>query len=118
VGFVVGSLVRGCGEVARQAIPPLWVELTYEEPDAKVRAEYAEVLGCPVEFGAKEWVVLAYPEEAMRLPVEGADAKLLKILEQACQKIVGPGSPKTQDLVYRVRKLIIESLPNTRPNLH
>src|SRR5262245_54764290 len=92
IGFLVASLVRGCRDLTRQAIPPVRVELTYDEPDAKVRAEYAEVLGCPVEFGAKEWVVLAYPEEAMHLPVEGADGKLLKILEQACQKIVGPGS--------------------------
>ena len=117
IGFLVASLVRGCRDLTRQAIPPLRVELTYEEPDAKVRAEYAEVLGCPVEFGAKEWVVLAYPEEAMRLPVEGADAKLLKILEQACQKIVGPASPKTQDLVYRVRELIIERLPKSSANI-
>jgi len=118
IGFLVASLVRGCRDLTRQAIPPLRAEFTYEEPDAKVRAEYAEVLGCPVEFGAKEWVVLAYPEEAMHLPVEGADAKLLKILELACHKIVGPGSsPKTQDLVYRVRELIIERLPKSSANI-
>lgn len=113
IGFTVGTLVRGCRDLTRQAIPPLAVELTYDEPDAKVRAEYAEVLGCPVKFGAREWVVLTYPEEVMRLPVQDADAKLLQVLERACQKIVGASSPKTQDLVHRVRELIIERLPKS-----
>ena len=117
IGFLVASLVRGCRDLTRQAIPPLGVEFTYDEPDANVRAEYAEVLGCPVKFGTKEWVVLTYPEEAMRLAVEGADAKLLQILERACQKILGPGSPKTQDLVYKVRELIIERLPKSSANI-
>jgi AraC-like DNA-binding protein len=53
----------------------------------------------------------------MRLAVEGADAKLLQILEQACQKILGSGSPKTQDLVHKVRELIIERLPKSSANI-
>ena len=117
IGFLVATLVRGCRDLTRHAIPPLGVELVYDEPDAKVRAEYAEVLGCPVKFGAKDWVVLTYSEETMRLPVEGADAKLLRILEQACEKILGPGTLKTQDLVRKVRELILERLPKSSANI-
>ena len=45
----------------------------------------------------------------MRLPVIGADSKLFKVLEQACQKILGP-TPKKQDIVHDVRELVIDRL--------
>ena len=82
--FVVATLVRACRELTHQAISPIRVECVCEEPGEKV--EYADILGCPVKFGA-EWTALIYAEEAMRLPVQGADTKLLHILELTCQKI-------------------------------
>jgi AraC-like DNA-binding protein len=60
--------------------------------------------------------VLIYAEEAMRLPVQGADTKLLQILELACQKIIGP-TPEMQDLVHEVRRLIVERLPRGSANI-
>src|SRR5260370_15030230 len=52
----------------------------------------------------------------MRLPVKGADIKLLQILELACQKLVGP-TPEMQDLVREVRRLIVERLPRGSANI-
>jgi AraC-like DNA-binding protein len=111
--FVVATLVRGCRDLTRQAISPIRVECVCEEPSEKV--EYADILGCPVKFGA-EWTVLIYAEEAMCLPVVGADTKLLQILELACQPIIGP-TPEMQDLVREVRRLIIEGLPKGSANI-
>ena len=48
---------------------------------------------------------------------KGADAKLLRILELACQKIIGPTTPKGQDLVRKVRQLIVERLPKGSANI-
>jgi AraC-like DNA-binding protein len=111
--FLAATVVRGCRDMTRQAISPIRVEFACEEPEAKV--EHADILGCPVKFGAV-WTTLIYAEETTRLPVEGADTKLLKILELACQKIVGP-TPKKQDLVHKVRELIVEKLPRGSANI-
>src|SRR5262249_37517948 len=69
---------------------------------------YADILGCPVKFNA-EWDSLVYSAETMRLPVIGADNRLLEVLEYACRKILGP-TPKKQDLVHDVRELIVDKL--------
>ena len=111
--FVVATLVRGCRDLTRQAISPIRVECVCGEPSEKV--DYADILGCPVKFGA-EWTVLIYAEEAMRLPVQGADTKLLQILELTCRKIIGP-TPEMQDLVREVRRLIVEGLPKGSANI-
>jgi AraC-like DNA-binding protein len=111
--FVVATVVRGCQHLTRQAVSPIRVEFVFEEPNAKV--EYADILGCPVKFGA-EWTALIYAEETMRLPVKGADTKLLQILELACQKIAGP-TPEMQDFVREVRELIVERLPRGSANI-
>ena len=75
-------------------------------PNAKVA--YTEYLGCPVKFHAP-WDALIYDTETMRLPVIGADNKLFKVLERACQKILGP-VPKKQDIVHDVRELVVDRL--------
>jgi AraC-like DNA-binding protein len=111
--FVAATVVRACRDLTRQAISPIRVEFAREEPEAKV--EHAAILGCPVKFGA-EWTTLIYAEETTCLPVKGADAKLLQILELACQKIVGP-IPEMQDLVHEVRQLIVERLPRGSANI-
>ena len=43
------------------------------------------------------------------MEVVGSNDKLLKILEMACRKILGP-EPKKQDIVHDVRSLIVEGL--------
>jgi AraC-like DNA-binding protein len=51
-----------------------------------------------------------------RLPAKGADDKVLRVLEEAWQKIIGP-SPKMQDLVHEVRELIIGKLSKGSANI-
>ena len=111
--FIAASVVRGCRDLTRQAISPIRAEFIGEEPSAKV--EYADILGCPIKFGAK-WDALVYSEETTRLPAKGADDKLLRVLEEACQKIIGPTS-KVPDVVRKVRELVVERLPKGSANI-
>ena len=111
--FIIAMFVRGCRDLTREAICPVRVEFMHAEPAETV--DYTEILGCPVKFDA-EWTSLIYDEEATRLPVQGANAKLLPILELACRKVLGPTTPKAQDLVREVRQLIIERLPTGSAN--
>ncbi len=111
--FIAASRVRGCRDLTRQAISPIRAEFIGEEPSAKV--EYADILGCPIRFGA-EWDALVYSEETTRLPAKDADDKLLRVLEEACQKIIGP-TPEMQDVVHEVRRLIVERLPRGSANI-
>ena len=105
--YIAAMLVRACRDMTRKRVSPVRVEFIHRRPNEKVG--YAEFLGCPVKFNA-EWDGLVYSAESMRLPVIGADNRLLKVLESACRKILGP-TPKKQDLVHDVRELIIDKLP-------
>ena len=105
--FLAATIVRGCRDLTCQSISPVRAEFIHDEPKDSV--EYANFLGCPVKFGA-EWDAVIYTEEIARLPVRGADTKLLEVLEATCQKLLGP-TPKSRDLVREVRQFIIERLP-------
>ena len=43
------------------------------------------------------------------MPVIGADNKLLRVLEGACRKIVGP-APRKHDLIHSVREYVVQRL--------
>jgi AraC-like DNA-binding protein len=105
--YLAATVVQGCRDLTCQAISPVRVEFIHDKPDDRV--EYVEFLGCPVKFGA-EWNAVIYAEETTRLPVKGANAMLLEVLEATCQKLLGP-APEARDLVREVRRLIIERLP-------
>lgn len=105
--FVAATIVRGCRDLTCQSISPIRAEFIHDEP--RDRVEYADFLGCPVRFGA-EWNAVIYAEEMTRLPVQGADTRLLQVLEATCQKLLGP-LPEARDVVREVRQLIIERLP-------
>jgi AraC-like DNA-binding protein len=105
--YLAATMARGCRDLTCQAISPVRVEFIHDKPDDRV--EYAEFLGCPVTFGA-EWDAVIYAEETTRLPVKGADTKLLEVLAATCQQLLGP-APNKRDLVREVRHLIIERLP-------
>ena len=105
--FLAATIVRGCRDLTWQSISPVRAEFIHEEPSDGV--EYTKFLGCPVKFGA-EWDAVIYTEETARLPVKGADTKLLELLEATCLKLLGP-APKARDLVREVRQLVIERLP-------
>src|SRR5215475_3207400 len=105
--FLAATIVRGCRDLTCQSIFPIRAEFIHGEPGESV--EYANILGCPVKFGS-DWDAVIYTEETTRLPVMGADAKLLEILEATCLKLLGP-APKARDLVRELQQLIIERLP-------
>jgi AraC-like DNA-binding protein len=104
--YIAAMLVRACRDMTRKHVSPVRVEFIHRRPNQKVG--YAELLGCAVRFNA-DWDSLVYPAEAMRLPVVGADNKLMKVLEDACREVLGP-TPRKQDLVHDVRDLIIDKL--------
>ena len=104
--YIAAIIVRACRDMTRKRISPVRAEFMHGRPNAKVA--YADYLGCPVRFHA-EWDALVYDANAMRLPVIGADSKLFKVLERACQKILGP-TPRKQDIVHDVRELVIDRL--------
>ena len=99
--------MRGCRDMTWQSISPVRAEFIHHEPDDRV--EYFKFLGCPVKFGA-DWDAVIYAEETTRLPVKGADTRLLEVLDATCQKLLAP-TPQGRDLVREVRHLIIERLP-------
>ena len=47
-----------------------------------------------------------FAEETLRLPVIGSDNKLLRVLEVACRKIIGP-APRRPDLIHAVREYVV-----------
>ena len=55
-----------------------------------------------------------YSEETTGLSTKGADNKLLRVLEGACQKIIGP-TAKASDLVHTVRELSSRGRQKARP---
>jgi AraC-like DNA-binding protein len=104
--YIAAIIVRACRDMTRKRISPVRAEFMHGRPNAKIA--YTEYLGCPVKFHAP-WDALTYDTDTMHLPVIGADNKLFKVLERACQKILGP-APKKQDIVHDVRELVIDRL--------
>ena len=88
---VAATVVTGARELTRKKAVPLRVEFMHGRPNAHI--DYERILGCPIRFRA-EWDGVVYAEETLRLPVVGADNKLLRVLEVACRKIIGPASPQ------------------------
>ena len=104
-------LVKGAREMTQQGARPLCVEFTHGRPKAAV--DYETILGCPVRFHAK-WDAVVFSEEALKLPVVGADNKLLRVLEAACRRIVGR-RPRKDDLVREVREYVVRRLKKGAP---
>jgi hypothetical protein len=52
-------------------------------------------------------------EETVRLPVIGADSKLLRVLESVCRKINRSGARK-HDLIHAVREHVVQRLAKAR----
>jgi len=104
--YIAAILVRACRDMTRKRVSPVRAEFMHGRPNGKVA--YTDYLGCPVRFQA-EWDALVYDAATMRLPVIGADSKLFKVLERACQKILGP-TPRKRDVHHDVRELVIDRL--------
>jgi AraC-like DNA-binding protein len=104
--YIASVVARLCREMTGKRISPVRVEFMHGKPNAEVA--YERYLGCPVRFQA-EWDALVYDAAALNLPVIGADGKLLKVLERACRRILGP-QRKKQDLLRDVRELMVDRL--------
>jgi len=107
----MGLVVKGALELTQRRAIPLRVEFAHAQPNEPV--DYEAIVGCPVRFQA-EWDAVIYSEETLRLPVIGADNRLLRTLEAACSRIVGPKARK-EDLVHSVRKYVVERLTRGVP---
>lgn len=104
-------LVSGAREMTGRRANPLCVEFRHGRPNAPI--DYEGIFGCPVRFQAA-WDAIVFAEEALQLPVVGADNRLLRVLEGACRRIVG-GRPRKDDLVHSVREYVMKRLKNGAP---
>jgi AraC-like DNA-binding protein len=100
------QVVTGARELTRKKAAPVRVEFMHGRPNARI--DYEGVLGCPIRFNA-QWDGVVYAEETLRLPVIGADNRLLRVLEVACRKIIGR-APRKHDLVHSVREYVVQRL--------
>jgi AraC-like DNA-binding protein len=100
------QIARGAQEITGKKAMPARIEFMHGRPKANI--DYEGVLGCPVKFNA-QWDGVVYSEEALSLPVMGADNRLLRVLERACRKIIGP-SRHQDDIVHLVREHIVHRL--------
>ena len=80
---VSALFVKGARELTQAKATPVRVEFIHERPNARI--DYEGILGCPVRFRA-EWDAVIFSEETLRLPVIGADNRLLRTLEAACRR--------------------------------
>jgi AraC-like DNA-binding protein len=105
--FIAAALVRTCRDVTqRRRLAPLSAEFMHRRPNQAI--DYERHLGCVPRFGA-DWDALVFTDAALRLPVAGANNKLLRALETACRRIVGP-APRQADIVQDVRERIVDGL--------
>jgi AraC-like DNA-binding protein len=111
--YIAAMMVRACRDMTRKRISPIRVEFMHGRPNRKVA--YDECLGCAVKFHA-DWDALIFAAETTKLPVIGADSKLLQVLERACKQILG-STPRKQDLVHDVRELIVDRLAKGRAHI-
>lgn len=108
---VSALFVRGAQELTRAQATPVRVEFIHERPNLPI--DYERILGCPVQFRC-QWDAVLFSEETLRLPVIGADNRLLRTLEEACRRIIGP-PPEKHDLVHSVRQYVVEQLAKGVP---
>jgi len=100
------TIAKGARELTHRRAAPLRVEFMHGRPNAPI--DYEGMLGCPVRFQS-QWDGVVFSDETLRLPVSGADHKLLRALESACRRIVGR-APRRLDLVHSVREYVVQHL--------
>lgn len=108
---VSALFVKGARELTQAKATPVRVEFIHGRPNERI--DYEGILGCPVRFQA-EWDAVVFSEETLRLPVIDADNRLLRTLEAACRRIVGP-QPRKEDIVHSVRQYVMKQLAKGAP---
>ena len=86
----------------RSDLEPSVARLTYARPDDA--AEYEQVFGCPVEFGA-EFNEFVIPAELLELPLMHSDARLAELLERRATELLAAIDGEA-DLTLRVREAL------------
>jgi len=104
--YLATSMLRIFRDLTGRTITPVRAEFCHAKPDVPVA--YEEIIGCSVKFGA-EWDTFTFSEEATRLPISAADEKLLQVLTQAAERVVGPTGRK-RHFVDDVEKDIVDHL--------
>ena len=100
------QIVRGARELTRRKATPVRAEFMHGRPNARI--DYEGILGCPVKFRA-EWDGVVFAEETLRLPVIGADNKLLRVLESRLPQD-HRSRPAQHDLIHSVREYVVQRL--------
>lgn len=108
---VAALFVKGARDLTQAKANPVRVEFIHARPNEHI--DYQGILGCPVRFQA-EWDALIFSEETLQLPIVGADNRLLRTLEAACRRILGP-QPRKEDLVHSVRQYVVQRLAKGAP---
>jgi AraC-like DNA-binding protein len=111
--YIAALLVRACRDMTRRRLAPVRARFIHHRPDVPVA--YAEYLGCPVEFGAA-WDMLVFSADTMRLPVIGADSRLLRVLEDSCRRLLGPAR-RRPDLLRDVQAVLLGAIGKEPPRL-
>jgi AraC-like DNA-binding protein len=111
--YIAAMLVRACRDMTRKRIAPDRVTFIHSRPTRPVA--YAAHLGCPIQFETA-WDSLVFLAETMRLPVVGADGRLLKVLEDSCRRLLGPARTRP-DLRRDVRAVLVDSIGKDPPRL-
>ena len=111
--YIAALLVSASRELTGQRISPVRARFIHPRPNQKV--DYDIHLGCPIDHDA-EWDSLVFAVDDTSRPVIGADARLLKVLEDACQRILGP-LPARHDLPRAVRAIVLDRMSKGPPRL-
>ena len=111
--FGLGLLLHICELITGTKFSPVRVEFPHVKP--KEARTIERRLGAPVRYG-QDRGGLVLKRELLDHPAEGADNELLKILERHCRQIL-ERPPRTKDLAYETRELIIALLPSGQPKM-
>jgi len=104
--YIAAMLVRASRDLTGKRLLPVRARFIHPRPNQRV--DYDTHLGCPVDHDA-EWDSLVFAADDTSRPVIGADARLLKVLEDACRRILGP-MPARQDLLRDVRAMVLDRM--------
>ncbi|HEY6983458.1 AraC family transcriptional regulator [Reyranella sp.] len=99
-------ITTGARELTRKRATPVRVEFMHGRPNVNI--DYEGAFGCPVRFDAR-WDGVVFSDETAALTVVGADNRLLRVLESACRKIIGPAARK-HDFIHSVREHLVKRL--------
>ena len=96
----------------RMALGVRWCprEVRFAAPAPASDAAHRKTFGCPIHFDATTSAIVI-DDAALALPMSRPDPELLRILERHAEQLVGQLGTEA-DLVARVRRVILDGLPD------